>query len=47
VVAAVAFSLRRVLPRTWDPVIKACPYLLLVPLNLAALFFFIVPQLTV
>jgi hypothetical protein len=36
-----------VLPEAWDPAVDVCPYLLLVPLNLAALFLFIVPQLGV
>ena len=44
---AVALAVRRYLPRRLDPFIQACPYLLLILLDLASLFFFIVPQLTV
>jgi hypothetical protein len=46
VLVAGAFVVRRFLPGRWDPAIQVCPYLLLIPLNLAALFLFIVPQLT-
>jgi len=44
-VAATAFALCHFLPPRWDPLVHACPYLLLIPLNLASLFLFIVPQL--
>jgi hypothetical protein len=44
-VTALALAIRRFLPRQWDPVIQACPYLLLIVLDLASLFFFVVPQL--
>jgi 4-amino-4-deoxy-L-arabinose transferase-like glycosyltransferase len=47
VAAALAFVIRRFLPRRWDPVVHAFPYLLLVLLDLASLFLFIVPQLAV
>jgi 4-amino-4-deoxy-L-arabinose transferase-like glycosyltransferase len=43
--AAVAWAVRRFLPRRWDPLVQAIPYLLLIPLDLASLFLFIVPQL--
>jgi len=43
--AAVIFGIRRLLPGSWDPFAQAIPYLLLVPLDLACLFLFIVPQL--
>ena len=44
---AVAFALaaRRFLPARLEPAIQAVPYLLLIPLALASLFLFIVPQL--
>ncbi len=44
--AAVALVIRRFLPRRLDSVIQACPYFLLLALDLASLFLFIVPQLT-
>ena len=44
---AVALAVRRYLPRRLDPFIQACPYLLLILLDLASLFLFIVPQLAV
>jgi len=47
VATAVALAVRRYLPRRLDPFIQACPYLLLILLDLASLFFFILPQLTV
>jgi hypothetical protein len=43
--AAAALAVRRFLPARWDPLVQACPYLLLVPLDLASLFLFVVPQL--
>jgi hypothetical protein len=45
VLAAVALTLRRFLPGRWDPLIHACPYFVLIPLDLVSLFFAIVPQL--
>ncbi len=47
VAAAVAFAVRHFLPRRWDPVVQASPYLLLILLDLASLYLFIVPQLSV
>ncbi len=44
-IVAVAFALRRFLASRWDPLIYIGPYLLLLPLDLACLFLFIVPQL--
>jgi len=44
---AIALVIRRFLPRRWDPLVQACPYLLLVVLDLASLFLFVVPQLAV
>jgi hypothetical protein len=44
-VTAIALVIRRFLPRQWDPAVQACPYLLLIVLDLTSLFFFIVPQL--
>ena len=44
---AVALGIRRFLPHQLDPLVQACPYLLLILLDLASLFFFIVPQLAV
>jgi 4-amino-4-deoxy-L-arabinose transferase-like glycosyltransferase len=44
---AVLFLIRRFLPESWNPLVHAVPYLFLVPLNLACLFLFIVPQLAV
>jgi len=44
---AAALAVRRVLPDSWDPLVHAAPYLLLIPLDLACLFLFIVPQLAV
>lgn len=43
---AVALVLRGFLPRAWNPAVQVVPYLLLVPLDLACLFLFIIPQLT-
>jgi hypothetical protein len=43
--AAGALVARRFLPRGWDPIVHACPYLLLIPLDVASLFLFVVPQL--
>ena len=40
-----AFVARRFLPRRWDLAIGALPYLLLIALDVACLFLFIVPQL--
>jgi hypothetical protein len=45
VAAAGALAVRRFLPARLEPVIQAVPYLLLIPLALASLFLFIVPQL--
>jgi 4-amino-4-deoxy-L-arabinose transferase-like glycosyltransferase len=45
VVTAVAFAVRWFLPRRLDPLTQALPYLLLIPLDLASLFLFILPQL--
>ena len=42
-----ALAARRFLPPAFDPLVHAVPYLLLVPLDLACLFLFIVPQLVV
>jgi 4-amino-4-deoxy-L-arabinose transferase-like glycosyltransferase len=42
---AAALGVRRILPDRWDPIVHACPYLVLVLLDLASLFLFIVPQL--
>ena len=47
VAAAAAFAVRHFLPRRWDPLIQAVPYLLLILQALASLFFYVVPQLTV
>ena len=44
---AAAFALRRFLPARLDTLIHAVPYLLLIPLDLACLLLFIVPQLSV
>jgi 4-amino-4-deoxy-L-arabinose transferase-like glycosyltransferase len=44
--AGVAFLARRLAPRRWDPVVEALPYLVLIPLGVACLFLFVVPQLT-
>jgi hypothetical protein len=44
---AAALAVRRLLPPPWDPLIQACPYLLLVATDVASLFLFIVPQLRV
>jgi 4-amino-4-deoxy-L-arabinose transferase-like glycosyltransferase len=43
----VALAVRRFLPPRWDPLIHACPYLLLVALDVVSLFLFIVPQLRI
>jgi hypothetical protein len=45
VATAVALAVRRFLPHQLDPFVQVCPYLLLILLDLASLFFFIVPQL--
>jgi hypothetical protein len=45
IAAAFAFAARRFLPARWDPAIQAVAYLLLIPLDLACLFLFVVPQL--
>jgi 4-amino-4-deoxy-L-arabinose transferase-like glycosyltransferase len=47
VATAVALAVRRFLPHQLDPFVQVCPYLLLILLDLASLFFFIVPQLVV
>jgi len=47
IAAAIALVVRRFLPRKLEPFIQACPYALLVVLDLACLFLFIVPQLAV
>jgi hypothetical protein len=47
VVLAAALGIRRFLSDRWDPLVQAAPYLLLIPLDLACLFLFIVPQLTI
>jgi len=44
---AILLAIRRFLPAGWNPVVQTAPYLLLVPLDLACLFLFIVPQLGV
>jgi 4-amino-4-deoxy-L-arabinose transferase-like glycosyltransferase len=44
---AAALAVRRLMPPPWDPLIQACPYLLLVATDVASLFLFIVPQLRV
>ncbi len=44
-VAAAGLAARRFLPSRWDALVQACPYLLLVALDLASLFLFVVPQL--
>jgi 4-amino-4-deoxy-L-arabinose transferase-like glycosyltransferase len=45
--AAVALIVRRFLAPRWDPPLEVLPYLLLIPLDLACLFLFVVPQLAV
>jgi hypothetical protein len=47
VVSAAAFGIRRFLPRSWDALVHAVPYLSLILLDIASLFLFIVPQLKV
>jgi 4-amino-4-deoxy-L-arabinose transferase-like glycosyltransferase len=42
---AVALAARRLLPRRWDPLVQAVPYLFLILLAGLSLFLFIVPQL--
>ena len=42
---AVALATRRLLPRRWDPLVQAIPYLFLILLDLVSLFLFMVPQL--
>ena len=44
-VGGAAFAARRFVPLRWDPLVEALPYLLLIPLDVACLFLFIVPQL--
>jgi 4-amino-4-deoxy-L-arabinose transferase-like glycosyltransferase len=44
---AAALAIRRFLPPAFDPLVHAAPYLLLLPLDLACLFLFVVPQLAV
>jgi hypothetical protein len=44
-IASGALVIRRFLPSRLDPLVHACPYLLLILLDLASLFLFIVPQL--
>ena len=43
---AAAFGIRHFLPHSVDPLVHAVPYLLLILLDVASLFLFIVPQLT-
>ncbi|MBN1136185.1 MAG: DUF2142 domain-containing protein [Anaerolineae bacterium] len=43
--AGAALAARRFVPRRWDPLVEALPYLMLIPLDVACLFLFIVPQL--
>jgi hypothetical protein len=38
-------AVRWFLPRRLDPLVQACPYLLLIALDLVSLFFFVIPQL--
>jgi 4-amino-4-deoxy-L-arabinose transferase-like glycosyltransferase len=47
IATAVALAVRRFLPARLDPFVRACPYVLLILADLASLFLFIVPQLTV
>jgi hypothetical protein len=47
VATAVALAVRWFLPRRLDPFVHACPYVLLILLDVASLFLFIVPQLAV
>jgi hypothetical protein len=42
---AIAFVVRYFLPAGWDPIVCICPYLVLIVLDVASLFLFIVPQL--
>jgi hypothetical protein len=44
-IAALGLLARRAFPTQWDSLWLAVPYALLVPLNLVALFWFVVPQL--
>jgi hypothetical protein len=46
-VGAAALGVRRFLPDRWDPLVQVTPYLLLIPLDLACLFLFVVPQLAI
>jgi 4-amino-4-deoxy-L-arabinose transferase-like glycosyltransferase len=46
-VTVVAFGIRYFLPRSWDPLVCAVPYLLLILLDLVSLFLFVIPQLKV
>jgi 4-amino-4-deoxy-L-arabinose transferase-like glycosyltransferase len=43
---AVGAAVRRVLPKQWDGYLLAVPYLLLIPLDITSLFWFVVPQLS-
>jgi 4-amino-4-deoxy-L-arabinose transferase-like glycosyltransferase len=45
--AGAVLIVRRFLPRGWDPLVQAVPYLLLILLDVASLYLFIVPQLAV
>jgi 4-amino-4-deoxy-L-arabinose transferase-like glycosyltransferase len=47
IATAGALAVRRFLPGQLDPFIHACPYVLLILVDLASLFLFIVPQLMV
>jgi 4-amino-4-deoxy-L-arabinose transferase-like glycosyltransferase len=44
---AAVFVIRHFLPTGWDPIVHICPYLVLIILDLASLFLFIVPELAV
>ena len=43
--AVIVLVIRRFLPRQWDPVVQACPYVLLIVVDVSSLFFFVLPQL--
>ncbi len=45
IVLAAGLGVRRFLPERLDPLVQSAPYLLLIPLDLACLFLFVVPQL--
>jgi 4-amino-4-deoxy-L-arabinose transferase-like glycosyltransferase len=47
IVGAVAFVARRFLPPAWHPLVQAAPYLVLIVVDLASLYLFVVPQLSV